>query len=114
MATRSLSQKTIEKPRQKTIDNHRQVVMMLARSAAKKVIKTRLRNQGVRLTLVLPKDINGPAFAYLAEHREQLIAEAEHAITLALPLKAAKGQSGQVVAWFLRLPKARDRMSRRS
>jgi len=27
--------------------------------------------------------------------------------TLALPLKAAKGQSGQVVAWFLRLPKAR-------
>ena len=60
---------------------------MLARSAAAKVIKARLREQGVRLTLVKPKDINAPAFEYLAQHREQLIAEAEHAIATSPFLK---------------------------
>ena len=72
MATRTLSQKTIDK--------HRFAVLMLARSAAVKVIKARLREQGVRLTLVKPKDINAPALEYLAEHRAQLVAEAERII----------------------------------
>jgi hypothetical protein len=80
MATRIISQKTIAKHRQAAIAKHHEVVMMLARSAAKKVIKARLREKGVRLTLVKPKDINAPAYDYLAEHRQQLIAEAEHTI----------------------------------
>jgi hypothetical protein len=67
MATRTLSQAKIEK--------HRFAVMMLARSQAAKVIKTRLREQGVRLTLVKPKDINAPAYEYLAQHREQIVSE---------------------------------------
>ena len=80
MATRTLSQKTIEKHRQAAIAKHRQAVMMLARSAAIRVIKARLREQGVRLTLVKPKDINAPAYEYLAQHREQLISEAERIV----------------------------------
>jgi hypothetical protein len=72
MATRTLSQAKIEK--------HCHAVMMLARSQAVEVVKARLREQGVRLTLVKPKDINAPAYEYLAEHREQLIAEAERII----------------------------------
>jgi len=62
--------------------------MMLARSAAAKVIKARLREQGVRLTLVKPKDINALAYPYLAEHRAQLIAEAEHIIATSPHFKA--------------------------
>jgi len=54
--------------------------MMLALMRAKKAIKARLRSQGVRLTLVLPKDINAQAREYLIEHREQLMAEAEQII----------------------------------
>jgi len=87
MATRILSQKTIEKHRQAAIAKHHQTVMMLARRAAINVIKARLRDRGVRLTLVLPKDINAPAYDYLAQHREQLIAEAEHAIATSPFLK---------------------------
>jgi hypothetical protein len=59
---------------------HRQAVMVLARRAAIKEIKVKLRAQGIRLTLVLPKDINVLANDYLAQHGEQLRAEAEHAI----------------------------------
>jgi len=80
MATRSLSQPTINKHRQAKIEKHRFAVMMLARSAAAKVIKARLREQGVRLTLVKPADINALAYPYLAEHREQLVAEAQRII----------------------------------
>ena len=80
MATRTLSQKTIDKHRQAAIAKHHQAVMILARRAAINVIKARLRDRGVRLTLVMPKDINAPAYDYLAEHREQLIVEAERII----------------------------------
>ena len=80
MANRSLSQPTINKHHQRKIEKHRFAVMMLARSSAAKVIKARLREQGVRVTLVKPKDINVLAYPYLAEHREQLIAEAERII----------------------------------
>src|SRR6516164_1362950 len=75
-ATRSLSPKQI----QERIQQHRQAVMMLALMRAKKAIKARLRSQGVRLTLVLPKDVNAQAREYLIEHREQLMAEAEQII----------------------------------
>ena len=80
MANRSLSQPTINKHHQRKIDKHRFAVMMLARSQAVKVIKARLKEQGVRLTLVKPRDINDLAYPYLAEHREQLLAEAERII----------------------------------
>ena len=80
MATRSLSHHA-------TIARHRQAVMMWARRAAIKVVNARLRDQGVRLTLVLPKDINALANDYLAQHGEQLIAEAEHAIATSPLLK---------------------------
>ena len=80
MATRSLSQTT-------AVAKHRQAVMMLARRAAIKVINARLRDQGVRLTLVLPKDINILANDYLAQHGERLRAEAEHAIATSPLLK---------------------------
>jgi len=80
MASRTLSQKAIDK--------HRFAVMMLARSQAVKVIKARLREQGVRLTLVKPKDINALAYPYLAEHREHLIAEAERIIATSPHFKA--------------------------
>jgi len=87
MAKRTLSQKTIAKHREAAIARHRQTVMMLARRAAINVIKSRLRERGVRLTLVLPKDINAPALEYLAEHRERLMAEAEHKINTSPFLK---------------------------
>jgi hypothetical protein len=80
MATRTLSQKTIDKHRQAAIAKHNQAVAMLARRAAINVIKARLRDRGVRVTLIKPKDLNAPAYEYLAEHREQLIVEAERII----------------------------------
>jgi len=65
---------------QERIQQHRQAVMVLARMRAKKAINAKLRAQGVRLTLVLPAVINAQARDYLAEHLDELIAEAEHAI----------------------------------
>src|SRR5262245_8667514 len=76
MAKRSLSPKQI----QERIQQHRQAVMIIAHRKAKKAIEAKLRAQGVRLTLVLPAVINAQARDYLAEHREELIAEAEKAI----------------------------------
>jgi len=76
MATRSLSPNRVAQQ----LREHRQAVMVLARQAAKKAVKERPRSQGVRVTLVLPKDINVLANDYLAEHCDELIAEAEYAI----------------------------------
>jgi hypothetical protein len=75
-AVRSLSPKQI----QERIQQHRQAVMIVALMRAKKAINAKLRAEGVRLTCVLPAVINAQARDYLAQHREQLIAEAEHAI----------------------------------
>jgi len=75
-AVGSLSPKQI----QERIQQHRQAVMVLALMRAKKAINAKLKAQGVRVTLVLPAVINAQARDYLAEHRDELIKEAEHAI----------------------------------
>jgi NAD(P)-dependent dehydrogenase (short-subunit alcohol dehydrogenase family) len=50
-------------------------VHVLARLAAKKAVKEQLRDEGVRVSLVLPREINTKAVEYLALHPE-LIDEA--------------------------------------
>jgi hypothetical protein len=54
--------------------------MVLAHQSAQKAVKRQLRAQGVRLWDVTAKDISIQARAWLDAHRDQLIAEAEHAI----------------------------------
>jgi hypothetical protein len=66
MATRTLSPKQIAERTQQ----HRQAVMQLARLAAKRAVQDQLRAQGVRVSLVLPRDIAEKASAYLAAHPE--------------------------------------------
>ena len=65
MATNSLS------PRRhsfKLIGSH--AVVILARLAAKNAIKQQLRDAGLRLTLIPPKDISAKAQRYLDDHPE--------------------------------------------
>lgn len=76
MATRSLSPKQILERTQQ----HRQAVIQLARRAAIKAVNANLRAEGARLTLAPPRTIRLFANAYFAVHRDELIAEAEHAI----------------------------------
>ena len=78
MATRSLSPNRVAQQ----LREHRQAVMVLARQAAKKAVKERPRSQGVRVTLVLPKDINVLANDYLAEHCD---------VRLSTPLRLGQG-----------------------
>jgi hypothetical protein len=66
MATRSLSPKQILERMQR----HRQAVTQLARLAAKRAVQDQLRAQGVRVSLVLPRDIAEKASAYLVAHPE--------------------------------------------
>jgi hypothetical protein len=66
MATRTLSPKQIQERTQL----HRQAVAIFARLAAKRAVQDQLRAQGVRVSLVLPRDIAEKASAYLAAHPE--------------------------------------------
>jgi hypothetical protein len=66
MATRTLSPKRIEERTRL----HRQAVMVLARLAAKRAVQDDLRAQGVRVSLVPPRNIAEKASAYLAAHPE--------------------------------------------
>jgi hypothetical protein len=76
MATRSLSPKrTLERMRQ-----HRQCVIVLARQSARKAIKAQLRAEGLKLSQFSAKDISIRAEAWFDVHRQELRAEAEHAI----------------------------------
>jgi hypothetical protein len=75
-ATPSLSPKLT----QERIQRHRHAVMVLALQSAQKAVNARLRAQDVRLWDVTAKDISIQARAWLDAHRDQLIAEAEHAI----------------------------------
>jgi hypothetical protein len=65
-AIRSLSPKQI----QERMQLHRQAVMVLARLAAKRAVQDDLRAQGVRVSLVPPRNIAEKASAYLAAHPE--------------------------------------------
>jgi hypothetical protein len=76
MATRSLSPKQIHEGTQL----HRQTVMILAHRRAKKAVEREFKAQGRRLTCIAPREINELAREYLAQHNEELRAEAEHAI----------------------------------
>jgi hypothetical protein len=46
------------------------MVRILARMAAKKAVQEQLRSEGVRLTLVSPREINERATTYLHDHPE--------------------------------------------
>ena len=66
MATRSLSPKQIDE----IMLLQRQAVLQLARLAAKRAVQAKLRDQGVRVTLVPPAEIMRQAGEYLANHPE--------------------------------------------
>lgn len=74
-AVRSLSPKQIRERAQQ----HRQAVMVLARLAAKRAVQGKLREQGVRVTLVPPAEIMRQAGEYLANHPELYVAAHERA-----------------------------------
>jgi hypothetical protein len=76
MATRSLSPKQIAERTQQ----HRQAVMVLAHRRARKAVERQLQEQGLKPRYMALREINLFAQDYLAQHREQLRAEAEHAI----------------------------------
>jgi hypothetical protein len=76
MATRSLSPKQILERTQQ----HRQAVMVLAHRRARKAVERQLQEQGLKPRYMALREINLLAQDYLAQHGEQLRAEAEHAI----------------------------------
>jgi hypothetical protein len=76
MATRSLSPHQITQ----RLLKHRLAVVTLARQAALKVVKHRLRADGLKLHDFSAKDTPVLADKYLAEHRARLVAEAEQKI----------------------------------
>jgi hypothetical protein len=75
-AVRSLSPKQILE----RVRLHRQAVMILAHRRAKKAVKRELQEQGLKPKYIAPREINLLAHAYLAQHRPELLAEAEHVI----------------------------------
>ena len=76
-ANPSLSPKrTLERMQQ-----HRHAVMVLALQRAKKAVRAGIRAKGQRLADFCAREITLLAEDYLAQHGEQLRAEAEHAIT---------------------------------
>ena len=76
MATRSLSPKQI----QERMQRHRSAVAVLAMQSARREVKAQIRAQGLKVAHYSAKEISILAEAHLAQHREQLTAEAEHAI----------------------------------
>jgi hypothetical protein len=76
MATRSLSPKQILERTQQ----HRQAVMVLAHRRVRKAVERQLQEQGLKPRYMALREINLLAQDYLAQHGEQLRAEAEHAI----------------------------------
>ena len=75
-ATISLSPKrTLER-----MQRHRHAVMVLALQRAKKAVQANIRAKGQRLADFSAREITLLAEDYLAQHRAQLWAEAEHAI----------------------------------
>jgi hypothetical protein len=76
MATRSLSPKQILERTQQ----HRQAVMVLAHRRARKAVERQLQEEGLKPRYMALREINLLAQDYLAQHGEQLRAEAEHAI----------------------------------
>jgi hypothetical protein len=65
-----------------------QVIWMLARMMAKDAIRAQLRNEGIDVRFVLPRDINERATKYLAQHPEVW----KEAITLTHRIDDKRGQ----------------------
>ncbi len=76
MATQSLSPNRIAQK----LREHRHAVIVLAHQSARKAIKAQLRAEGLKLSQFSAKDISIRAEAWFDVHRQELIAEAEHAI----------------------------------
>src|SRR5215467_14469378 len=76
MAARSLSPKQILE----RLQRHRSAVAVLAMQSARREVKAQIRAQGLKVAHYSAKEISILAEAHLAQHREQLRAEAEHAI----------------------------------
>jgi hypothetical protein len=75
-ATRTLSPKRVlEKLRQ-----HRACVLTLAHQSAQRIVRAKLRAEGVRLYDLSYRDLRIQAEEYFDAHRDELIAEAEHVI----------------------------------
>ena len=75
-AARSLSPKQILE----RLQRHRHAVAVLAMPSARREVKAQIRAQGLKVAHYSAKEISILAEAHLAQHREQLRAEAEHAI----------------------------------
>ena len=76
MATRSLSPDRIAQK----LREHRTVVAVLAMQGAKRAVKVQIRANGLKVAHYSAKKIAVLAEAHLAQHREQLRADAEHTI----------------------------------
>jgi hypothetical protein len=76
MATTNLSQ---NRATQRLL-KHRLAVATLARQAARKAVKHRLRADGIKPHSLSMKEISALADNYLAQHREQLVAEAKRIV----------------------------------
>jgi hypothetical protein len=59
-------------------------LFILARLAAKKAVKEKMRGEGRRITLVPPAEINTKAAAYLALHPELLDEARERAVKMGM------------------------------
>src|SRR5215468_7626001 len=62
------------------MQRHRSAVAVLAMQSARREVKAQIRAQGLKVAHYSAKEISILAEAHLAQHREQLKAEAEHAI----------------------------------
>ena len=76
MARRSLSPNRVAQK----LREHHHAVIALAHQSARKAIKAQLRAEGLKLSKFSAKDISVRAEAWFDLHRQELIAEAEHAI----------------------------------
>lgn len=65
---------------EKAMRDHQFAVLHFARYRARKEVERELREQGRRVTLIPPRELNELAREHLAKHQERLRAEAEQAI----------------------------------
>jgi hypothetical protein len=75
-ATRTLPPKRVLE----RLQRHRRAVIALAHQRAKRLVQASIRAKGQRLSDFSAREITILAEDYLAQHRQELIAEAENAI----------------------------------
>jgi hypothetical protein len=79
-ATRTLPPKRVLE----RLQRHRRAVIALAHQRAKRLVQASIRAKGQRLSDFSAREITLLAEDYLAQHRAELIAEAENAIATSL------------------------------